>query len=48
MLLLVGVNGTNAEVFDRSWDLQGKVSVREVVISDYITLGNVSKSIVKY
>ena len=44
----MGVNGTNAEVFDRSWDLQGKVSVHDVVIMDYITLGNVSKCIVKY
>ena len=40
-LLLVGVKGMVADVNDRSWDLQGCVSVDNISILDYITQGKV-------
>ena len=38
-LLLVSVTGLQAEVFDRNWDMQGSVSIQDLVVCDYITKG---------
>ena len=38
-LLDISVLGMNADVVDRLWDMQGSVTIHEVVILDYITLG---------
>ena len=39
-LLTVSLNGLQAEVFDRNWDLQGSVSIQDLIVCDYITRGN--------
>lgn len=39
LLLSAQVNGIGAEINDRSWDLQGSVSVKEVLVLDHITKG---------
>ena len=39
LLLLVQVNTIEAEINDRSWDLQGGLLVKEVAILDYIAKG---------
>ena len=33
------MSGLQAEVFDRNWDMQGNVSIKDIIIYDYITQG---------